>query len=160
MYEAHDPRSKLAAQGTGATAAPAGFAAAAYVKFHELPPVEQTAQARTWYGRGQNMVVGYSECEPGAQFARHGQVDEYMLVLPEPGEGAVIEAGAQHAGGARFSLPSCRRATAASRCVRRPVVRCVSTPMRMSRRCVRTRRICPPASEYPAVQGVARAPDG
>ena len=95
MYEAYDPRSKLTAQTSGAAPPAAGFAAAEYVRFHDLPPAEQTGLARTWYGRGQNMVVGYSECEPGAQFARSGQKDEYMLVLPEAGEGAVIEAGAQ-----------------------------------------------------------------
>jgi hypothetical protein len=96
MYEAYDPRSKLASKSTGTTApAPEGFAAAEYVKFHEVPPAETTAQSRTWYGRGQNMVVSYSECEPGAVFERKGQLDEYMLVLPEAGAGAVIEAGSE-----------------------------------------------------------------
>jgi len=103
MYEAHDPRSKLTAQ-SGAGAAPAGFAAAEYVKFHQLPPVEHSALARTWYGRGQNMVVCYSDVEPGAQFARSGQLDEYMLVLPDAGEGALIEAGAERVAVPGFSL--------------------------------------------------------
>ncbi len=95
MYEAHDPRSQLAAK-TGTAPAPEGFAAAEYVKFNELPPAESSAQARTWYGRGQNMVVSYSEVlQPGAVFERKGQVDEYMLVLPETGEGAIIEAGSE-----------------------------------------------------------------
>ncbi len=105
MYEAYDPRSKLAPQAAAtAGAVPAGFAAAEYVKFHDLPPGEQSALARTWYGRGQNMVVSYSECQPGAQFARSGQVDEYMLVLPEAGEGAVIEAGTERVEVPGFSL--------------------------------------------------------
>jgi hypothetical protein len=97
MYEAYDPRSKLAsASGAAPAPAPEGFAAAEYVKFHEVPPAETTAQARTWYGRGQNMVISYSEVQqPGAVFERKGQLDEYMLVLPEPGEGAVIEAGSE-----------------------------------------------------------------
>ena len=103
MYEAYDPRSKLAAK-PEAGAAPAGFAGAEYVKFYELPPVEHSALARTWYGRGQNMVVCYSDAGPGAQFARSGQVDEYMLVLPEAGEGAVIEAGAERVEVPGFSL--------------------------------------------------------
>jgi hypothetical protein len=92
MYESYDPRSKLAAQ-AGDRPVIEGFAAAEYVKFHDLPAAEASAQARTWYGRGQNMIVGYSEVQPGAVLARIGQVDEYMLVLPEAGAGAVIEAG-------------------------------------------------------------------
>lgn len=103
MYEAYDPRSRLAANAP-AGAVPAGFAAAEYVKFNEQPPVEQSALARTWYGRGQNMVVCYSECLPGAEFVRKGQLDEYMLVIPERGDGAVIEAGSQKVEVPGFSL--------------------------------------------------------
>lgn len=94
MYESHDPRSKLAFGGAKVPVIE-GFAAAGYVKFHDLPPVEQSALCRTWFGRGQNMTVAYSEAQPGAVLARTGQVDEYMLVLPEAGEGAVLEAGAE-----------------------------------------------------------------
>jgi hypothetical protein len=103
MYEAHDPRSRLAAAG-GNPAVPAGFAAAEYVKFNTVPPVEQSAQARTWYGRGQNMVVAYTEGEPGAVLARKDQLDEYMLVLPYEGDGAVIEAGDERVEIPGFSL--------------------------------------------------------
>lgn len=96
MYESHDPRSKLAPKAAGnAPAVQPGFAAAEYVKFDELPPTETAAGARTWHGRGQNFVVAYSQVEPGARFERRGQVDEYMLLLPEAGEGAVIEAGGE-----------------------------------------------------------------
>lgn len=95
MYEAYDPRSKLAAGGAAKPAIPDGFAAAEYVKFRDLPPAEQSAGARTWYGRGQNMIVAYTEAQPGAVFTRQGQVDEYMLVLPEKGEGAVLEANGE-----------------------------------------------------------------
>jgi hypothetical protein len=100
MYESHDPRSKLAATAKGMGAASAGFADASYVLFHELPPAEIALQARTWYGRGQNYVVAYSEGEPGAVLERRGQVDEYMLVLPTAGNGAVLEAA-----GERIELP-------------------------------------------------------
>ena len=105
MYESHDPRSKLKPQAAGGTpAVPSGFAAAEYVKFGELPPAESSAQARTWYGRGQNFVVAYSEVGPGARFERRGQVDEYMLLLPEPGEGALIEAGGESEAVPGYSL--------------------------------------------------------
>lgn len=103
MYEAHDPRSKLAAGGAN-SAVPSGFAAAEYVKFADLPPTEQSAQAKTWYGRGQNMIVGYTEGEPGAVLERKHQLDEYMLVLPHPGEGAVLEAGGERVEIPGFSL--------------------------------------------------------
>src|SRR5690606_4178817 len=96
MYESHDPRSKLAPKAAGnVPAVQPGFAAAEYVKFGELPPTETVPGARTWHGRGQNFVVAYSQVEPGARFDRRGQVDEYMLLLPEAGEGAVIEAGGE-----------------------------------------------------------------
>jgi len=103
MYEFHDPRSQLAPQ-SGARPAIAGFAAAGYVRFHELPPAEAGERARTWYGRGQNMVVAYSECEPDASFACSGQADEYMLLLPQPGAGALLEAGAERVQVPGFSL--------------------------------------------------------
>lgn len=103
MYEAHDPRAKLAAR-PAAGAAPGGYAAAEYVKFHDLPPASESAQQRTWYGRGQNMIVAYSEVQPGAQFARQEQPDEYMLVLPEAGDGAVVEAGGEQVSVPGFAL--------------------------------------------------------
>src|SRR5690606_7865234 len=96
MYESYDPRSRLSPQAAAKPAAAAtGFAAAEYVKFGALPPAETTRGSRTWYGRGQNFVVAYSEVEPGARFERRGQKDEYMLFLPEQGEGARIEAGGE-----------------------------------------------------------------
>src|SRR5690606_36683259 len=105
MYETHDPRSKLKPQAAGSTpAVPSGFAAAEYVKFGELPPAEQSAQARTWYGRGQNFVVAYSTVGPGARIEDCGQVDEYMLLLPEQGVGVLIEAGGESVAVQGYSL--------------------------------------------------------
>lgn len=103
MYESHDPRARLATSGAKSIG-PAAFAAAEYVKFHDVPAAEQSALARTWYGRGQNMVVAYSEGQPGAVFERVGQVDEYMLVLPEAGAGAVLEAGDERVEISGYSL--------------------------------------------------------
>jgi hypothetical protein len=94
MYGSDDPRSKLGAAG-GAPAlastpyADAGralkFAAAEYVRFHELPPRESGAKGRTWYARGQNFVVSYSEATPGTVLSRDAQVDEYFVLVPERG---------------------------------------------------------------------------
>jgi hypothetical protein len=104
MYESYDPRSRLAAKDAPAVGTPGGFAAAEYVKFHDTPPVDSSPQVRTWLGRGQNMIVAYSEVQPGAQFVRSNQPDEYMLVLPEPGAGAVLEAGGEKVEIAGFTL--------------------------------------------------------
>jgi hypothetical protein len=81
-FDPRDPRSGLASLTASAGAAPTGVAAAAeYVKFYELPPIESTGGARTWYARGQNFVVGYTQADAGAVLARADQPDEYMLLL-------------------------------------------------------------------------------
>jgi hypothetical protein len=104
MYETHDPRSKLAPQAGGGGVSADGFVGAGYVRFHDEQPGEQSPLARTWFGRGQNMIVAYSEVQPGAVFERKGQPDEFMLVLPETGTGAVLEAGAERVEVPGYSL--------------------------------------------------------
>ena len=91
MYSPSDPRSTLKSAGTtapaqnpyGNVAQSEGFAAAEYLKFHELSPQEAENGVRTWYGRGQNFVVAYSEVTSGAVFSRSSQPDEYVLLLPD-----------------------------------------------------------------------------
>jgi len=92
MYEADDPRSRLSTAGGSAQPA-AAFGEATYARFYEEPPQEIGENARTWYARGQNFVVCYSEVEPGAVFERKGQVDEYVLLLHDPEMTVTIEAG-------------------------------------------------------------------
>lgn len=58
-------------------------AAAEYIKFYELAPTEETPTAKTWYARGQNFLLAYSEAAPGANFERADQADEYVLLLPD-----------------------------------------------------------------------------
>ncbi|MEI9852148.1 MAG: hypothetical protein WDN24_16320 [Sphingomonas sp.] len=96
MYESDDPRSRLssttvapppAAKGGGA------FSASSYARFYDEAPQEEGAGAKTWYARGQNFIVAYSDAEPGARFERVGQVDEYVLLLPEAETGATVTAG-------------------------------------------------------------------
>jgi len=76
MFDARDPRSSLA---VAAPAARGVAAAADYVEFHKLPAGDD----RTWFARGQNFVVAYTEAEPGVTLARTAQADEYMLLLPD-----------------------------------------------------------------------------
>src|SRR5689334_7869671 len=77
MFDARDPRSTLAiARQTG----PGGVAAAAdYVEFRTLP----ADRDHSWYARGQNFVVAYTEAEFGDALARSAQPDEYALLLPD-----------------------------------------------------------------------------
>lgn len=84
MLDSSDPRSQMASYGTGTARPPATeYHQAEYIEFHQLPPAEESATARTWYGRGTNFIVSYSDVTGDASFERRGQVDEYVLMLPD-----------------------------------------------------------------------------
>lgn len=92
MYPKDDPRSTLAggsAAGRDATA----FKAAQYARFYATEPVESGDNVRTWYARGQNLVIAYSEGREGLVLERESQVDEYAVLLPDPGTRIAIVAG-------------------------------------------------------------------
>lgn len=81
MYDKSDPRAVLAvgtAPQSGATSTPAS-----YGLYYRDDPVKHDANGRSWSTRGQNLIVNYIEAKPGARFNRIGQIDEYMLVLPD-----------------------------------------------------------------------------
>jgi hypothetical protein len=82
MYDKSDPRSALATPKSdtqsGATAMPAS-----YGLYYQDSPVDDDANGRGWYTRSQNLIVHWIEAKPGATFSRAGQVDEYMIVLPD-----------------------------------------------------------------------------
>lgn len=85
MYHPTDPRSTLvSAANSSKSAAPTELAGMQYGLFYETEPQEKSAGLKTWYTRGQNYTVAYSEAEPGAVLERRNQVDEYMLILPDP----------------------------------------------------------------------------
>jgi hypothetical protein len=92
MYDTTDPRSKLA---TASGAAASGTGASTYARFYQTEPQETVGGGRTWYARGQNFIVSSSQAEPGAVLERRGQVDEYVLLLPDAGKGATVTAGAE-----------------------------------------------------------------
>jgi hypothetical protein len=83
MYAAGDPRAALAAPSERKISAPTAFSAAEYAKFYETSPRDDDANGRSWYVRGQNFVLAYSEAKPGAIFARSKQVDEYAILIPD-----------------------------------------------------------------------------
>ena len=94
MYEADDPRAGLATATRQASPSSA-FGASSYGRFYETDPQEEGEGYRTWYTRGQNFVVCYSEVEPGAVFERAGQPDEYVLLLHDAGMSATVEANGE-----------------------------------------------------------------
>lgn len=53
-------------------------------KFYEMQPQEKAGQGQTWYARGQNFIVAWSEAKPGAIFERKDQPDEYVVVISDP----------------------------------------------------------------------------
>lgn len=107
MYDASDPRSRLA--GLTAAAAPSlspgtGFAPAQFGRFYESEPQERGPAGRTWYTRGQNFIVAYSEAEPGAVFERRAQPDEYVALVPDRTTSITIEAGGETVSVPGYSL--------------------------------------------------------
>jgi hypothetical protein len=102
MYEADDPRARLATAGGGGPAS--AFGASTYARFHEEAPREQDSTQRTWYVRGQNFVVAYSDVWGDSIFERSVQPDEYVLLLPREGVSAQIETDRELAAVAGYSV--------------------------------------------------------
>lgn len=103
MYDPSDPRSSLAKPG-GATLADGATVGAEYGLFYRDPPTDDDANGRSWFCRGQNFVVAYTEALPGATFVRDDQVDEYMVLAPDRDTPILAEAGAQREETAGYSL--------------------------------------------------------
>jgi len=91
MYESDDPRSRLSTAQAAPAPAATAFGRSTYARFYAEPPQQEAALHRTWIARGQNFVLVYSEAEPGAVFERRGQIDEYVLLLPETQSAARVE---------------------------------------------------------------------
>ena len=84
MYDKSDPRASLApaaAQGPQFTK----YHPSQYVRFYEGPPQLSDGPAPTWLARGQNAITALSETSADAHFERKGQVDEWVLLLPDSG---------------------------------------------------------------------------
>jgi hypothetical protein len=90
MYDKNDPRSALAASSASGPP-PTGLVAEQQMGlFYEAPPATDDASGKSWYTRGCNLVVGWSDALAGGTFERKGQVDEYAVLLPEAAHGARI----------------------------------------------------------------------
>lgn len=93
MYDKTDPRSALA--GKSAAPAPSRYAPPQYGRFWRDAPQIEDAGGRSWLLRGANFVIAHSEAKAGGRFARAAQTDEYVIILPDAGARATIEAGGE-----------------------------------------------------------------
>jgi hypothetical protein len=94
MYDKSDPRASLAKAPSTAPVWTA-YTPADYARFYEMPPPESGAWGRSWYVRGQNAVIVYSEVEAGTSFERKGQVDEWVILQPDAGTAVTVTAGGE-----------------------------------------------------------------
>jgi hypothetical protein len=92
-YDAKDPRANLKKGPAGESKTATDFAGADYVKFYEIDPGETSPGARTWYARGQSLIIAYTEASVDSVFPRIGQPDEYVLLLPDPSVSVEITTG-------------------------------------------------------------------
>src|SRR5216684_1757851 len=100
-----DVRSTMTSYGASTRPTPTDFAPCEYVRFYDMPPQETTAGTRTWYARGQNFVLAYTQVESGAEFVRTGQLDEYTGFVPDRGGPALeITAGGDPVNVAPYSI--------------------------------------------------------
>lgn len=92
-YDPKDPRAALAKGGINNAKLSGGFAGMEYAKFYETDPEEVKPGAKTWYVRGQNFVVAYTEATAGAELSRSDQPDEYAVLIPDHSTSVEIAAG-------------------------------------------------------------------
>jgi mannose-6-phosphate isomerase-like protein (cupin superfamily) len=76
-YNSSDPRSQLAGQSPGT--GEGDIAQPGYFAFRDFEPTDE----RTWYVRGQNLVLSYSSLEAGQELTRHAEKHEYAVILPD-----------------------------------------------------------------------------
>lgn len=95
MYDPTDPRAALASSAPAAKPAATTFTAAEYGRFYAAATQEEDRDGRSWYYRGQNLVLHYMEANAGAVLSRDDQLDEYALMLPDAATEVTIKAGGE-----------------------------------------------------------------
>jgi hypothetical protein len=90
MFKDKDPRADLFAATSKPN--PTGLIAEEQLaEFYASAPDHTAPGERTWFLRGFNFVLAYSELEPGAVLARESQSDEYVLSLVDTNQTATVE---------------------------------------------------------------------
>ena len=103
MYDQSDPRSSLV-KSSAAAPADRATAGAEFGLFYKDPPTDDDANGKSWFCRGQNFVVAYTEANAGATFARADQADEYMVLAPDRDTPIEAVAGTQRVETAGYAL--------------------------------------------------------
>ena len=94
MYDKADPRSALAS--SSASKLHAGAMADAQLGlFYKDPPQDEQSNFKTWYARGQNMLIAYTQAEAGAVLERKNQKDEYFVLVPDHNTPVTVSSGGQ-----------------------------------------------------------------
>ncbi|MCY1137229.1 hypothetical protein OWR29_04400 [Actinoplanes sp. Pm04-4] len=88
-FDKSDLRSTLPA-GAATAPTPERFSGSEHVQFRDLAPAEKADGVSTWYARGQNFVVGYTELDGTVSFSRTDQPDEYVVLLADDELGATV----------------------------------------------------------------------
>lgn len=105
MYDINDPRSTLRGAADPTAKPPVvAYSDAELIEFKKVPPSEVGPGYRTWYGRGQNFVLSYTEADAGALLDREDQPDEYMAFFPDQDTAVDIESEAGSADDVRYKL--------------------------------------------------------
>jgi len=93
-YDTNDPRAQLGGGTRTAERPVSGAYPPQYFEFGDLEPDEvSSAGTKTWIMRSQSMCIAYSDVAPGDSLARHGQPDEYMVLVPSPDAVGTAKAG-------------------------------------------------------------------
>lgn len=95
MYDAKDPRANLTTASQAGRPSATAFSGPEIVTFYDTYPSESGDGVRTWYARGQNFIVSFTEAEGKCRLVRDEQVDEYAVLYLD-GQGAMeISAGSE-----------------------------------------------------------------
>lgn len=100
-----DVRSTLASYGASPRQTATEFVPCEYVRFYDTEPQESFAGAKTWYCRGQNFVLAYSQVQSDVEWARTNQKDEYVVFVPDrDGPSLEITSGGESASVPAYSI--------------------------------------------------------
>lgn len=89
VYDPTDARSTLPTA-TAARKVEGPFSPPSHVKFYDLPPTTADGETRTWYGRSQHLVIGYTDLVTPTGFTVSDSSDECAVLIPEEGATATI----------------------------------------------------------------------